>query len=154
MLIYSPMYSLSISAALFLAHHVRSPLKGHRSQPSSRSPSGVAQQQQQQGTQVIVSADTSSSASSLSTLPSTGGPVPSSSSLLAVPSHLESGPSPALTPADTPARSRTVSLDVHSKRLIIVAKQLPVITRRTANGGWEVEWQDSRSFVSGLKILK
>lgn len=42
-----------------------------------------------------------------------------------------------------------------SKRIVIVAKQLPVFTRRDpATGRWTVEWEDNRSFLSGLRTLR
>jgi hypothetical protein len=39
-------------------------------------------------------------------------------------------------------------------RLIIVAKQLPVRASRSDNGTWQVEWDDARSFLSNLRVLK
>jgi len=41
-----------------------------------------------------------------------------------------------------------------SKRVVIVAKQLPLITKKDAEGKWSVEWEDNRSFLSGLRSLR
>lgn len=40
------------------------------------------------------------------------------------------------------------------RRLIIVAKQLPVNCKRGADGKWHVEWDDARSFLGNLRVLK
>ena len=70
-----------------------------------------------------------------------------------------SSPSPSVTfssstllPASTSLPSPAF-ISQKKRRVVIVAKQLPVRTTRTADGHWKCEWEDTRNFLSALAIL-
>ena len=70
-----------------------------------------------------------------------------------------SSPSPSVTfsaSALLPASGAMPSpafISQKKRRVVIVAKQLPVRTTRTADGQWKCEWEDTRNFLSALAVL-
>ena len=70
-----------------------------------------------------------------------------------------SSPSPSVTFQSSsmlPASSALPSpafISQKKRRVVIVAKQLPVRTTRTAAGQWTCQWEDTRNFLSALAVL-
>ena len=60
----------------------------------------------------------------------------------------------AMVPATSPAEKKEQKRVGGRRRLIIVAKQLPVKCTRNDKGEWKVEWDDARSFLSNLRVLQ
>jgi len=57
--------------------------------------------------------------------------------------------------ASTAASMNTQVARRGSRRVVIAAKQLPLITRKDpGTGKWTIEWEDNRNFLSGLKTLR
>ena len=77
---------------------------------------------------------------------------PTSGSSLLPPSHSHSSPHASPLPPSSTQPSPAFIASSKKRRVVIVAKQLPVRTVLT-DGVWHCEWEDTRNFLSALQVL-